>query len=136
MLCADSAVVRVMEQQTAVSRGRAMPADTRYELRLIPLVHDHDVGAIERFIQIESGRIVERAAQTRVSRLEGIQRPIPMAFAQIAQTPAANRLEYLDAMPPVHQLGHDAAQEVRIAVVPVGHQRVIEQNEIHAETPT
>ncbi len=51
---------------------------------------------------------------------------------QIAATPGVARLQHGETVPARQDLRGDATQEMRVAVVPVRHQRVAEHHEAHA----
>src|SRR3712207_8073977 len=51
---------------------------------------------------------------------------------EVGQAPAVARLEHAHLVAPAEQLAGHAAQEVGVAVVPVGHQRVVEHRDFHA----
>src|SRR3546814_16336813 len=57
-----------------------------------------------------------------------------MLGLQVGPAPAVARLQHPNAMAARKQFPHDAAQEMGVAVVPVGDQRVIEHDELHAPT--
>src|SRR3979490_2180056 len=59
------------------------------------------------------------------------QCPFALLLTQVAQAPAVRGLKHLHMLPERHQLTDDPAQEVRVAMIPIGNQRVIEKNEPH-----
>src|SRR6185437_154330 len=125
-------MMRVMEEQLEAAHSGAMPAELRNQLGRIPLVQDDDTGTLQHAIEIEVRRVIEGAAQSRKSGVEGVDRRIALLLAQVPQAPARQRLEYADLVSTRHQLACHSAQEVRIAVIPVGDQRVAEENESKA----
>jgi hypothetical protein len=130
-------VVGVVEQQPEVPAGRALAADRAHERGVVPLVHEHEVGAVERAVEVERrDRLVlagdgvhprERAADVG-------QRLAPAVGDQVLAAPAVARLVADHLVAAIEQLGHDPAQEVRVAVVPVRQQRVAEDHDLHAAT--
>jgi hypothetical protein len=98
-------------------------------------VDDDHVGALERRIEVEGVCIVRGRAQPRERRLEIGQRLLAVVRREIAPAPAVGRFVNRDLVSPRRQFPNDAAQEMRVAVVPVGHQRVIEEDELHDRRP-
>src|SRR5690606_34717809 len=67
---ADGTMMRVMEQQlVAFAAAEPVPADALQKLDRVPLVHDRDVRAIERPVEVESfQRVAHRTKQGIVTR--------------------------------------------------------------------
>ena len=59
----------------------------------------------------------------------------PMGSDQVVTAPAVFRLERHSIMTARLQFAQDATEEMRIAVVPIGHKRMSIQNEAHAALP-
>jgi hypothetical protein len=66
---------------------------------------------------------------------EGTQRPLAVVADEVRAAPAVARLVHAHLVPAREQLGDDAAQEVRVAVVPVGGERVDEEDDPHQTRP-
>jgi hypothetical protein len=130
------AMMSVMEQEregSAVPPPLAEPGD---KLRRAPLVHDDDVSAIEGGIEIKSiGRIgVHPHVRHKLRCFR--QNGLAAVLQRIAAAPAVSRLIDTDLMTAACQLAGDPAQEMRVAVIPAGCERVIEQDELHAAIST
>ena len=114
-------------------RRGAVPTNPRHELGRVPLVDDDHVGALERTIEIEARQIVGGRAEPRERRWNSRNGSLAVIRQEMAPAPAVRRLVQRDLVPARHQLAHDAAQEMGVAVVPVRHERVVEEDELHAD---
>jgi hypothetical protein len=104
-------------------------ADRAHELGRVPLVHEHEIGTVERGVEIDVGGVVQLAPECRVGgpvRLDGVGAALR---DEVRDAPRVARLEHGDREPAREQLGDDAAEEVRVAVVPVGAQGVHEEHD-------
>src|SRR3569833_1964377 len=99
-------MMSVVEQQ-AIGRPAAMAADPAPQLRIVPLVHDHDVDAIQRCVEIQVLGLVERATELGIRLAEILDRAVSILFTQIPQTPTVRALEDLDGVPLREQLRAD-----------------------------
>ena len=131
----QGAVVGVVEQQAIAAAAQPMPADRRHQRRLVPLVHDDEVGPREAGVEVERRRVVGGGAQAREGGGEGRLGVEPCLGLQVAPAPAVQRLEHLDGMAAGLQLADDAAQEMGVAVVPAGNQGVDEEDDAHGNRP-
>jgi hypothetical protein len=122
-------VVGVVEQQTEAAAGAAPPADRRHHLGLVPFVDQHQVDAVEHAVECdgEPGRVVGDADEAGVGAGEGRQRCLTVVGEQVVAAPAVLGLVHHHPGAARLQLGDDAAQEVGVAVVPVRHERVVEE---------
>jgi hypothetical protein len=127
----DAAMMRVVEEQAAARARRAF-AEPIDQSRIIPFVHQRHVRAGERPLAVEVRERVAMAAQLGKAPREFIHGRTAFAHEQVAQAPALGGFVDLHFVPARQQLAGAAAQEVRVAVVPVGHQRMIEERELHA----
>src|SRR5687768_8797618 len=107
-----------------------MAADAPDEVRIIPLMHNDHVGAVQHFIEVDSVRPVKRAAQVRIGGVKLVNGPFTTLLAQIAQAPVVLLLVNTHGVAALDELRGDAAQEMRVAVIPVRNKRVIEQNKV------
>jgi hypothetical protein len=76
-------------------------------------------------------RVVDLAAQLRERALHVVDRAAALVDHEVGAAPRVERLEHAHVVAAVEQVGHDAAQEVRVAVVPVAHQRVAQDDYPH-----
>jgi hypothetical protein len=127
------AVVRVVEEEPerAVVAGQA---DSPDELRLVPLVHEHEAGAVEGRVEVQRLEVVEGADRSELGECTPVVvESSPAAFLEeVCPAPAVARLERADLVAAGEQLARDAAQEVRVAMVPVAGERVAEEHHLHA----
>jgi hypothetical protein len=125
-------VVRVVEEQLVVAAPRAVLAHARDEGAVVPLVDEDEVGARECVIEVERRRVVAPAFELRKFLPELFDQPVAVFGQKVLQTPGVARLVDAHVHAARLQLRHHAAQEVRVAVVPVRDQRVIEHHDAHA----
>ena len=76
--------------------------------------------------------LIENAMQMREKPLEIIDGLRPVFSQQILPAPAIFRLKDPDIVAPAQQLGSNASQKMRVAVIPIGYQRVREDYEAQA----
>src|SRR3546814_14747880 len=122
----------VMEQKTVAAAHDPMPPYPSHELRLGPLVHDDHVRAVEHIVQVEIVEAVGRRPQIGEGTVEAVDRLRAVLRHQMAPRPAVERLADANLVSSALQLANDAAQEMRIAVVPVGNPRVIDNHKAPA----
>jgi hypothetical protein len=70
--------------------------------------------------------------QRRKRLMETVDRVEPGVADQVVQAPAVLRFVHRDIVTAGLQLAGDTAQEVRVAMIPVGPQRVAEDHDAHA----
>ena len=128
---ADRAVVGIVEQQREPPSPRPLPADGGDQLGVVPFMDDDEIGAVTGLRDIEPHR-VDRRAEFGIGALEGFEPPAPVIGEQPLQAPGALRLIDLHLMAAIDQVAQDAAQEVGVAMVPAGGQRVGEVDDPHA----
>jgi hypothetical protein len=121
----------VVEEHFASCSGRAF-ADPLDPLRLVPFVHDDDIRAIEHPLQIERSRVVANAFQFRKGGMKVRHRSCALLFEKMHQAPGVRRLIDIDLVATMQQFADDAAQEMRVTVIPIRNQGVIEEYEFHA----
>ena len=127
-------MVRVVEQEREAARALAAEADPADEGRLVPLVHQHDVCTVGRRLDVELLRVVEDGPQLGKGAAELVHGAEAVLLEKVAAAPAVARLEDAHGVAAPHELARDAAQEMRVAVVPVGDDRVVEERDVHAAT--
>jgi len=132
----DRAVVRIVEEQRVRTLRPAVRTNRGDERVIVPLVHEHEVGAGERRIQVQTVTVVASAdpGELRVGSFEGRNRRLTLLLDEVHDAPRVARFVDADGVTAGDQVGHDAAQEVRVAVVPVGDERVAEDYDAHDET--
>ena len=129
--------MRIVEEQHVRTLRAAVCTDRRDERVVVPLVHEHEVAPSgERGIQVEVATVVAGAdaGELRVGLLEGANRPSPCSFDEVHDAPRVARLVDTDRVTAGNQVRRDAAQEVGVAVVPVGDQGMAEDYDAHDET--
>jgi hypothetical protein len=119
-------MVRVVEQQHVGAPAGAMAADLSDEIVRVPFVHQHEIGRVEEGFEIDRARIVELASEPGIRAAKRGERVFSVIANEIGAAPPIGRLEHVDAVSARQELGRDAAQEMRVAVVPVGRQRMAE----------
>src|SRR4051812_43688646 len=99
----------------------SMLADAAHELGLVPFVNQHDVRAVQCRVKIELVEFVAMRVEKRKGALEIVDRFLPMLGEEILIAPRIARLVDVDAVTALEQLRGDAAQEVRVAMIPIGN---------------
>src|SRR5690606_32515674 len=128
--------MRVVKQQTepaATSPRFTQPGD---QGRLVPLVCHHQISAVENATQVQGSRRVAPTSESRKAVLELPERLGAVFQNHVLSTPAVGRFVHLDLVAQVAQLAHQTPEKMRVAVVPAGHQRLIEHHDAHESTPT
>ena len=134
MRIADGAMVRVVEQQGEAAAGTARLTEPCDQGRIVPLVNDDEVGVLAELLGIRLGAD-DRRMQLRVQRPEGGQSGVPVVGQQVLQAPGRRGFVDRDRVSTRGQLTQHPPQEMRIAMVPAGEQRVREIDDPHARTP-
>ena len=129
------AVMRVVEEELIAAGCAAMLADATHELAIVPLVHEDDVGAGECRGDVELREVVADRAKRGERAAEIVERFFSVIGDEVLHAPGIERLVDDDVVIAREELRNDAAQEVRVAVVPVGNQRVVEQRKFHRVAP-
>jgi hypothetical protein len=128
------AVVRIMEEQ-AVAAGvvLAVLADAPHQRVIVPLVDQDEIGAVQGPVDIQSLEVVPDAPEPGIGGLEPFQGELAVRLGEeVPQAPGIARLEDPHVVAAGQKLAGDAAQEVRVAMVPVRQQRVDEEDDAHA----
>ena len=123
-------VVRVVEQKQIAPAGPAVGRDARDQIGRAPFMDDDQIRTIERLVQVERRRVVNRDRQVGIGLAPSIERRLAMLGREIARAPRIRWLPGRRREAPPPPLGENAAQKMRVAVVPVGAQRMAEQDEL------
>src|SRR5207248_3753920 len=129
-----AAVMRVVEKQPERGAALAQSAQLAHEARIVPLVHEHEVGASDRARQIELFVIAD-GSDARVGTPCSLERGDTVLGDEVLHAPCVLRFVHVDARSAFDQFGRDAAEEMGVAVVPVGEQRMAEDDDVHATAP-
>ena len=124
-------MMRIVEQEREAAAGSAAPAERRNQLWTAPLVHQHEPGALQRCVQIGQHARVGLGCELGIGAPPFFQGLRAVITREIRPAPAVDRLKRARLMPFRLQRTDDPAQEVRVAVVPVGDEGVREENEAH-----
>jgi hypothetical protein len=125
-------VMRVVEQQSIRRRATMVRTDRGHERRLGPLVDHHEIGIAQRGVEVDRFPLVRLAAQTRIGAMEAGDRLVAVIAMQVGAAPAVERLQHAHLVSAIQQLAHHAAEEMRVAVIPVRDERVVEHHDAHA----
>jgi hypothetical protein len=129
----DRAVVGVVEEQPVATRG-LVPTEPGHEQRVVPFVHEDEVGTVGHRLDRSFPRVVAGAAQLRERVEEVIHCRAAVIDHQVGAAPSVQGLEHLHVMTAGDQLGDDPSQEMGIPVIPVRHERVAEHDDLHDRT--
>src|SRR3569833_2158093 len=124
-------MVGSVKQEARTRMGGAIFADTTHELMIVPFVHDDEVGAVDQLADLILLQIVNVAHVLGKVPMKVGERARSLIAEEMGETPSAVRFIYLHLVPARLEFAHHATQEVGIAVIPVGHQRVIEHHDTH-----
>ncbi|HEY0337688.1 MAG TPA: hypothetical protein VGC70_10150, partial [Burkholderiales bacterium] len=121
-----------MKKQSVIGHLLPVLADPPHQRGIVPFVHQNEVGTIERLIEIKRAAVVAPAAKHGIGVRKARERRFSVLARQVEYAPRIGRLVDIYIMPASDELAADAAQEVRIAVIPIGDQRVTENYDAHA----
>ena len=113
-------MVGVVKEQSVVVVLGPVPPDARHQVGLVPFVDEHKIGVLQDRVQID-GVVIASALQTRIAAVKLDDGPLPVVGLQVAAAPTLHRLVDAYVMAAPHELRGNAAEEVGIAVVPVGY---------------
>ncbi|MBX9460955.1 MAG: hypothetical protein KL785_07555 [Brevundimonas sp.] len=123
-------MVGVVEQQGEAAAALAGAPDGGDERRLVPLVNDDQIGAVQRLLQL---RLVETpAGQVRIGPPVRLQPGLAVVGDQVGAAPGVARLVHGHVVTPRDQVAQHAAQEMGVAVVPARLEGVGEIDDLHA----
>jgi hypothetical protein len=108
-----------------------MRADAPHQIVFVPFVDEHQIGAVQRVVQVERRQVVRSTPQLRIDLMKRALRRRAVFGLQMPQTPAVARLENAHIISARQQFADDAAQKVRVAVIPIGDERVAEDDNSH-----
>src|SRR5690606_19503867 len=92
-------VMGIVEQQpVGAAAAVAVLANASHQLMLIPLVHQYQVDAGKRLIEVECAQFVRHAVELGVGGMEVVEGIRSLLGQQILQTPAEARFEYRNPM--------------------------------------
>jgi hypothetical protein len=128
---AHRAVMGIVEQEGEAAAAAARPADPGDEVRLVPLVGQDRVGAVQRGVEVERG-VENGRGQVRVRSQGGGEARLAVIAQEVLDAPGAVRLVGRDPVAGRGQLPQHAAQEMGVAVVPAGAEGVGEDDDLHA----
>jgi hypothetical protein len=100
---------------------------------IVPLVNEHDVDAVQRAFELERFEIVANRREERVSLARPVESALALLPNEVLDAPSVARFVRGDLVSTRDQLPHDTAEEVGIAVIPVGKQRVTKQRYAHTD---
>jgi hypothetical protein len=127
----DEPVVGIVEEE-----GKAVPpaglADAAHQLGRVPLMNEHQVGVAEGDVEIQVGRVVGAGEEVGVEIVEAAQRREAVLLNEVSQAPVVQSLVDQHLVPAVAKRAGHAAQEVGVAVIPVGEEGVVEEDDFHA----
>ena len=124
--------MRVVEQQHVISATGPVSADAFDQRMSIPLVNEHERGAVQGFVEIERIRIDALRGQRRIRAVELLDRARTGIRQQVRQAPGVDRLIHPYLVAARQQLRGDAPQKMCVAVIPVGNERMTEENHTHS----
>src|ERR1700730_8773238 len=123
---------RVVEEKlVAGARPHTMLSQTAQQLRVIPFVCNDDIGTSQGSIEINAQRVVEHTTQLRIGCVKGLDDSIATLLAQVVKAPSVRGLEDPDRVAQGQQFAGNTPQNVGTGMIPVGNERVIEQDEAH-----
>lgn len=127
-------MMRIMEEKPISPGARPMLTDPPDQVVAVPLMDQDQIGAIERPVEIEGRRIIQRASKLRERGMEPIDRRPPLLRDQTPKAPPVGRLINKNLMTAREELARDSPQEMGVSMVPVGDQRVIKHHDAQAST--
>ncbi len=122
-----------MEQHAGGMPRAAAAPDRGDQRRLVPLVDEHEVGIADERGDVGAFAVGARR-QLGIVASERRQSGLAAVAQQVVEAPGSLGLERHDVVAERLQLAQHAAQEMRVAVVPAGAQRMREGDDLHAST--
>jgi hypothetical protein len=126
-------MVGVMKEERILPAARAVTANPPNQVGRVPLVHEDEVGTIERPLEVEPVGCVDRK---RRCGNEAGRRRSPLGRRPSSGAAGSSRRRVRKRAPraaaPVFR--HQAAKEMRVPMVPIGYQRVAEDDDFHDST--
>jgi len=131
---AHRAMMGVVEQQREPTAAPTHRPDGGHQPGVVPFMHDHEVGVGQGCVEIEAF-VVGARREFWVGRPIGVKPGFSMILEQVLQAPRLGRLVGRDCVAAMDEFAQHTAQEVRVAVVPAGGERVSETDDPHAAAP-
>jgi len=131
---ADGAMMGVVEQQGEASAMGPQASQRRDQFGRAPFVDEYEIGAVHsrpRLIQIRPARRL----QAGISCGKGTQARFAMVREQVGEAPRRGRLHRAHIVAGERQFAQQAAQKMRVAMVPARQQRMGEIDDLHATAP-
>ena len=97
-------------------------------------MNDNQVRVIQRLIQVECLLFIANAAQVGIVSLKSVHRPLVVFADEILIAPCIRRLVNVNVMVAIDQFRGDAAQKMRVPVIPIRDQRMTEEHYAHERT--
>src|SRR3954462_8843584 len=129
-------MVRVVEQQMVTTDSLPMFADLAHQLVRVPFVNDYQTSAFQRRVQVKRLQFIPHRLQLRIDRMKFPNRLLSMFSDEVFVAPRIRGFVNRDVMTARNQFCRNPTKEVRIAVIPIRNQRVIEHDDFHAITST
>jgi hypothetical protein len=108
-----------VEKRAVAAVVCAVSTDTSDELMLIPLVYDHELRAGQRAIQIEFAQRVLVRTELRVALVKRSNRRLAVLLHKVLPAPRIGWFVNDYVVAPRDQLSRDAAEKMRVSVVPI-----------------
>lgn len=128
----DGAVVRIVEEQFEVIALAPEGSDARYQFVLVPLMNYHEIRFGQSLVKIQILQLIKFGREQRIRAAKVAYRGVPIFRPQILQAPVSRRFVNDNLVAPLNELGGVAAEEMRVAVIPVRQERLIEEDYFHA----
>src|SRR4051812_27280619 len=129
----DCAMMRVMEKQREWRPLCSTLADASDQIRRVPFMHDHQIGALQGAVQIHRRAVLPDldVGQESLCLLERLYAAVANG---VKAAPSLGRFIDDHLMLKLTELARNAAEKMRVAVVPAGCDCMIEQDAFHACT--
>lgn len=126
------AVMRVVKKEFVCARPGAVAAKGLHKSRVVPFVHEDEVGAFQDAVEVEGAGRVRGAFQVRARRMKLSDGGDAVVAQQIAEAPIVGGFVHAHAMAAGQQFAHHSPEKMGVSVVPVGHQGVVEHDNLHS----
>src|SRR5690606_33531312 len=108
----QAAVMRVVEQEVKTAATSANLADAADQPRIVPLVHDYQIGIVQCIIQVDGSWVVTDAVELGISLAEGLNDAHAVVGQKMVQAPTVCWFVNLHLVTTRSQLHDDAAQKM------------------------
>jgi hypothetical protein len=123
-----------VKEEMIASHQSSVAPDCLDQTVIVPFMDQDQVGTIELAIEVQGLEGVLETLQRGVSPVKSCDSALTMLQKEMLATPGCCRLQYSYPVTASLQLAGDATQEVGIAVIPIGNQRVIKHHDTHADS--